>query len=134
MIAAARLSSRPQQKAGPAGPAPVIPAGAMNAFTIVINIILAALTAAVIYFAWQTVRESRKATSALHSVTGELKQLLGVTQATVTAAEATAAATRDTARATQDTTAATRETAAGLAQTAGGAGDGRHDQAHTRPG
>jgi HD-GYP domain-containing protein (c-di-GMP phosphodiesterase class II) len=72
----------------------------------VINCALLLLTAAVVLFAWQTVRESRKATKAAQDTVAAMEKLLTASEASTQAARETVEESKETTRAAQDTVAA----------------------------
>jgi len=68
----------------------------MAVFNIVINVVLVVATLVVIWFARQTVTESRKATEAASDTVGAVRDLLTVAQGTAASSEAAAEAARQT--------------------------------------
>jgi hypothetical protein len=62
----------------------------------VINCVLVVLTFAVVWFAWQTVRESRKATTAAQETVTAVGKLLAVAQETAASSAASVEAARQT--------------------------------------
>ena len=79
----------------------------MDVLGTVVNFVLVALTLAVIWFAWQTVRENRKATKAARDAVGSLRCVIGdlleVSQRMATSAAIGAAAAEATVEAASKT-------------------------------
>jgi hypothetical protein len=89
----------------------------MDITSLIINLVLIALTLLVIWYARQTVQESKKATEAARETVVAVKDLLGVAQETATSSGAAAEGARQTVEAarelitvTQDLVAVTQET------------------------
>ena len=68
----------------------------MNVFNVIINVALVVTTLAVIWYARQTVEESRKATKAAQETVTAVEALLGVAQDTAASSQAAANAARQT--------------------------------------
>jgi hypothetical protein len=80
----------------------------MDVLGTVINFVLLLLTAAVVLFAWQTVKESRKATKAARDTIDAVGKLLEALEASVLAAQETVVEIKRASRASEDTLDATR--------------------------
>jgi hypothetical protein len=68
----------------------------MDVLGTVINAVLLVLTAAVVWFAWQTVKESREATGAAQKTVSAVEELLTAAQETAAASAASVEAARQT--------------------------------------
>jgi nitrogen fixation/metabolism regulation signal transduction histidine kinase len=75
----------------------------MNTFVVVTSVVAIVPTLVVIWFAWQTVQESRRVTERLNEVITSLGQLLMTAQETVTTAKATAQELASATEAAQQT-------------------------------
>jgi hypothetical protein len=88
----------------------------VNSVLLVLTAVLVVLTGVVTWFAWQTVRESRKATAAIRDTVAESAKAAGAARDTVAGVQNLLTVARDTAASSEKSVAAAEQSVAAAEQ------------------